>query len=57
MFATLRGPLFAVSDAALLAYRAHCRTLHPFRALPADLPMLMRIAELPSRYRRHFLGR
>jgi len=22
----------------------------------ADLPMLMRIAELPSRYRRHFLG-
>jgi len=23
----------------------------------ADLPMLMRIAELPSRYRRHFLGR
>ena len=22
----------------------------------ADLPMLMRIADLPSRYRRHFLG-
>jgi putative hemolysin len=22
----------------------------------ADLPMLMRIADLPSRYRKHFLG-
>jgi putative hemolysin len=22
----------------------------------ADLPMLMRLADLPSRYRRHFLG-
>jgi len=38
LFATLRGPLFAFGDEALLAFRHRCRSLHPFRALPADLP-------------------
>ena len=38
VFATLRGPLFALSDAALLAYREALATLHPFRRVPDDLP-------------------
>src|SRR5881296_1094285 len=38
VFATLRGPLFALGDAELLAFRARCRSLHPFRPLPEDLP-------------------
>jgi ATP-dependent exoDNAse (exonuclease V) beta subunit len=38
VFATLRGPLFALSDAALLAFRDRGGGLHPFRPLPADLP-------------------
>jgi ATP-dependent helicase/nuclease subunit A len=38
VFATLRGPLFALGDAALLAFRARFRSLHPFRRLPGDLP-------------------
>src|SRR5438067_529223 len=38
VFATLRGPLFALGDAALLAFRERCRTLPSFRPLPADLP-------------------
>jgi ATP-dependent helicase/nuclease subunit A len=38
VFATLRGPLFAFSDAALLAFRERCATLHPFRRVPDDLP-------------------
>src|SRR5207253_512090 len=41
-FATLRGPLFAVGDAALLTFRERCRTLHSFRPLPADLPPELR---------------
>ena len=35
VFATLRGFLFAVSDAALLEYRDRHRRLHPFR-IPAE---------------------
>jgi ATP-dependent helicase/nuclease subunit A len=31
VFATLRGPLFAFTDAQLLAYRSQCGTLHPFK--------------------------
>src|SRR5205814_4651078 len=42
VFATLRGPLFAVGDAALLTFRERCRTLHSFRPLPADLPPELR---------------
>ncbi len=38
VFATLRGPLFALDDGALLRFRALAGTLHPFRKLPADLP-------------------
>ena len=37
VFATLRGPLLAVSDAALL-WRERVGALHPLRALPQDLP-------------------
>ena len=38
VFATLRGPLFALGDAALLAFRDRFTSLHPFRRLPEDLP-------------------
>ncbi|HZJ70198.1 MAG TPA: UvrD-helicase domain-containing protein, partial [Planctomycetota bacterium] len=39
LFATLRGPLFALDDGVLLAYRRRFHTLHPFRALPEALPV------------------
>jgi len=38
VFATLRGPLFAVSDAALLLWRERVGALHPFRSVPGELP-------------------
>ena len=38
VFATLRGPLFAFTDAQLLSYRTLCKTLHPFKLPPEDLP-------------------
>jgi ATP-dependent exoDNAse (exonuclease V) beta subunit len=38
VFATLRGPLLAVSDAALLLWRERIGALHPFRKVPEDLP-------------------
>jgi ATP-dependent exoDNAse (exonuclease V) beta subunit len=44
VFATLRGPLFALADGELLAYRAHVGRggrlgpLHPFHAPPPDVP-------------------
>ncbi|HZP42934.1 MAG TPA: UvrD-helicase domain-containing protein [Candidatus Binatia bacterium] len=38
VFATLRGPLFALSDAALLAFRGAYERLHPFLPLPDALP-------------------
>ena len=38
VFATLRGPLLAISDAALLAWRDRVGGLHPFRPAPDDLP-------------------
>jgi ATP-dependent helicase/nuclease subunit A len=38
VFATLRGPLFALGDGALLAFRARFASLHPFRQLPDRLP-------------------
>ena len=34
VFATLRGPLFALDDGALLRFRAAAGSLHPFRKLP-----------------------
>ena len=47
VFATLRGPLFALDDGALLRFRAAAGSLHPFRKLLADLP-----AELTGDWRR-----
>ena len=38
LFATLRGPFFALGDGALLAYRERMHSLHPFRKAPDDLP-------------------
>jgi ATP-dependent helicase/nuclease subunit A len=38
LFATLKGPLFAISDAQLLAYRSRFSTLHPYKQVPEDLP-------------------
>lgn len=34
IFATLRGPLFALGDDALLAFRTQVGSLHPFRPMP-----------------------
>jgi ATP-dependent exoDNAse (exonuclease V) beta subunit len=38
VFATLRGPLFALDDGALLQFRTAVGSLHPFRKLPAGSP-------------------
>jgi ATP-dependent helicase/nuclease subunit A len=38
VFAALHGPVFALSDAALLEFRAAHGSLHPFRKLPEQLP-------------------
>ncbi len=38
VFATLRGPLFALADGALLAFRERYGTLHPFRRTDDELP-------------------
>jgi ATP-dependent helicase/nuclease subunit A len=46
VFATLRGPLFALSDASLLLWRERVGPLHPFRPIPEELaPPLKEIAE------------
>ena len=37
VYATIRGPLFALTDGALLRFRETCGSLHPFRPLPATL--------------------
>ena len=37
VFATLRGPFFALSDAALLTYRHRVGSLHPLRRLSVEL--------------------
>jgi len=38
VFAALRGPVFALTDAALLEFRMTQGRLHPFRKLPDDIP-------------------
>lgn len=38
LFATLKGPLFAIGDAQLLAYRSRFSSLHPYKKVPDDLP-------------------
>lgn len=46
VFATSRGPLFALSDAALITWRECVGTLHPFRPVPEGLAAsLTEIAE------------
>jgi ATP-dependent helicase/nuclease subunit A len=46
LFATLRGPFFALDDGALLAWRDRHRSLHPFRKLAEEPPAGLRpIAE------------
>lgn len=46
VFAALRGPLFALSDAALLLWREQLGSLHPFRKIPEALsPQLAEVAE------------
>lgn len=42
VFATLHGPLFALTDSQLLAYRSLCSALHPYRQVPADLSETLR---------------
>ncbi|HUO05730.1 MAG TPA: UvrD-helicase domain-containing protein [Candidatus Binataceae bacterium] len=44
VFASLHGPIFALSDAALLEFRSVVGSLHPFRKLPDGLPE--RLAEV-----------
>jgi ATP-dependent exoDNAse (exonuclease V) beta subunit len=46
VFATLRGPLFGVSDAALFLWRERIGAPHPFRAVPDEVPpSLVEVAE------------
>jgi ATP-dependent exoDNAse (exonuclease V) beta subunit len=42
VFAALRGPVFALTDAALLEFRMTQGSLHPFRKLPDDIPDSLR---------------
>lgn len=45
VYATLRGPLFALTDGALLRFREAYRTLHPFVPIPQDVePELKEVA-------------
>jgi ATP-dependent helicase/nuclease subunit A len=44
VFATLHGPIFALSDAALLAFRDSFKSLHPFK--PLDQPLEGELAEV-----------
>jgi ATP-dependent exoDNAse (exonuclease V) beta subunit len=59
VFATLRGPLFALGDDALLAFRAGLGRLHPLRRLdPGSLPSPLReVAEALGVLGRLHLGR
>jgi ATP-dependent exoDNAse (exonuclease V) beta subunit len=45
VYATLRGPLFALGDDLLLEFRDTLGGLHPFRKLPADVPEQWREVE------------
>ncbi len=58
VFATLRGPLLALSDAALLSWRERLGSLHPFRPVPEDLPeSLAEVAESLALLRELHRGR
>jgi ATP-dependent helicase/nuclease subunit A len=46
VFATLHGPLFALSDAALITWRERVGALHPFRPVPEELtPSMAEVAD------------
>ena len=56
VFATLKGPLFAIGDDALLAYRHQYRRLHPFRipkeaVAPELAPIIEALQVLQSLHR------
>jgi ATP-dependent exoDNAse (exonuclease V) beta subunit len=60
VFATVRGPMFAVADGTLLKFRHKYWSMHPFRALPEDLddeftPVREALGELAElhRHRNH----
>ncbi|HKD70074.1 MAG TPA: UvrD-helicase domain-containing protein [Candidatus Binataceae bacterium] len=58
VFATLRGPIFALSDAALLTFRASVGSLHPFRKIdPPQAGELADVAEALSLLRNLHRGR
>ena len=58
VFATLRGPFFALPDGALLAFRERFRALHPFRRVPDELPPgLAEVAEAMAILRELHHGR
>jgi ATP-dependent helicase/nuclease subunit A len=42
VFATLHGPLFSITDGALLRFREAFRSFNPFHRLPEDLPAPLR---------------
>jgi ATP-dependent exoDNAse (exonuclease V) beta subunit len=56
VYATLRGPLFALTDAALLSFRDQCGSLHPFRPMPAA-PELAEVRDALEVLRRLHRGR
>jgi ATP-dependent helicase/nuclease subunit A len=58
MFATLHGPIFALSDAVLLTFRETVGTLHPFRKIETELAgELKDVAEALSVLRELHRGR
>jgi ATP-dependent helicase/nuclease subunit A len=58
VFATLRGPLFALSDGALLQFRESVGSLHPFRKIPGDAsPEIAEVSRALEVLRRLHRGR
>lgn len=58
VYAALRGPYIALSDAALLAYRARAHHLHPYRPVDQALePALQEVAEALDLLRELHRGR
>ena len=58
VYATLRGPLFALTDGALFRFRTTYRTLHPFVPVPGDTePELSEVASALAVLRELHRGR
>src|SRR5690242_12141422 len=58
VFATMKGPLFALSDAALLTWRERAGSLHPFRPAPSELsPALAEVEQALAVLRELHRGR